>query len=159
MIVAGLGFAMRLISPLLFLLLAGAPAAYSGERPHIELRPVVDCAGAAGEMQLSIPAARGRCASPEVIESDADLIGARHGEHRVMGDELDLTFSDRGRDRMYDFSRQHVGQQIAIIIDGDAVSVPVLIEPLLSPEIEVSGLSNPQIDDIVARMKAPRGGI
>ena len=103
--------------------------------------------------------AQGRCLSPAIIVQGADFIAyvPRHGN--ASGDVLNLTLSDDAQQRFYRFTRDTVGKQTAIVIDGRVVAVPVVIEPLMSSSFQVVGLTTAQVDDIVERLRTPAKGI
>jgi preprotein translocase subunit SecD len=133
-------------------------AAFAAERPQIEIHPVMDCSEIPGGVPLSNPQAQGRCLSPAIIVQGADFIGAFRGRN-TSGDVLNLTLSDDAQQRFYRFTRARMAIQMAILIDGRTVALPLVIEPLKSTSIQISGLTTVQIDDIVERLHTPANGI
>ncbi len=140
-----------------FLVLSVVSAA-AAERPQIAIHPVMECAEVPGGVPLSNPQAQRRCLSPAIIVQGADFIGAFRGRN-ASGDVLNLTLSEEAQQRFYRFTRDTVGKQTAIVIDGRVVAVPVVIEPLMSSSFQVVGLTTAQIDDIVERLRTPAKGI
>ena len=157
-VLGGLSLIVRNAILVSWLVAISATAVLAAERTKIEVHPVVDCAQVPGGVPLAIPQAQGRCLSPDIIVQDADFIGAFRGKN-FLGDVLDLTLSEDAHQRFYCFTREHVGKQMAILIDGRVVTVPVIIEPLMSSSFQVNGLTTAQIDDVIERLHMSADGI
>lgn len=52
---------------------------------------------------------------------------------------INVMFDDLGAKKFGRLSAQHVGQAIAIIIDGETVSAPIVNEPVLGGMVQISG--------------------
>ena len=50
-----------------------------------------------------------------------------------------LEFKDRGKRKFADFTRRNVGEHLAIILEGKVLSAPVINEPILRGQAEISG--------------------
>jgi SecD/SecF fusion protein len=51
-----------------------------------------------------------------------------------------LVFSNEGRAAFGELTRQHVGERLAVVLDGEVVSAPRINEPILAGEARISGM-------------------
>jgi preprotein translocase subunit SecD len=52
---------------------------------------------------------------------------------------VEVSFDHRGRDILASITRQNVGHRIALVIGDEVITAPVIQEPILDGEIEISG--------------------
>jgi len=55
------------------------------------------------------------------------------------GHEISLTMTPEGRERFAEVTRQHVGQQLAIVLDGKLYSAPVIRQEIEGGQASISG--------------------
>ena len=129
------------------------------DRPLIEIRPVVDCVTVPESRPLTLPQAQGRCLGRQIIVRETDVLSANHLQNKFHMDQLELMLRPEAGQRLNAYVRSHMGSQIAIDVDGRTVSVAVLIDPELSSQVAVTGISGSEVDQIVDRLHAPRGAL
>lgn len=133
--------------------------AYAADRPLIEIRPVVDCGTVPENKPLSLPQAQGGCLGRQVIVQEGDVLSASHQQNKFHIDQLELVLRPEGGQRLNSYVRGHLGSWIAVVVDGRAASVAFLVDPNLSSIVDVTGISGAEADQIVDRLRAPRGGL
>jgi hypothetical protein len=130
----------------------GAAAA---QKPLIEIRAMVDCA-ASGSVRLS-PRDSG-CMAPAAIVKGADFTGVGHLRYGRGNDRLVVAMSAAAHGRYLAFTRAHLLQTEAILIDGHLVGTPVIVQPEQADALEIAGLTAAQIDALVTRFRTPAHG-
>ena len=53
--------------------------------------------------------------------------------------KISLTFNAKGTQEFADITRKHVGERLAIVLDGEVLSAPNINEPILSGQAEITG--------------------
>ena len=148
----------RVAFALMVLIATGAWAAT--DRPVVEIHPVVDCNSnpLSAPFALSVPYPASGCIGRDVIIGGGDVIQARHTKVRFNGKDADaliLTLSVTGRQRLFQFTLNHVRDGIAIVIDGRTIEAPIIREPFVSSTVQIVGeLSGAEIDALVERFQA-----
>lgn len=133
--------------------------AYAADRPLIEIRPVVDCGTVPGAQPIPLPQAQGHCLGRQVIVGEADVLSASHQQNKFHIDQLELMLRPEGGQRLNTYVRNHLGSWIAIVLDGRTVNVAFLIDANLSSIVDVTGISGAEADQIVDRLRAPKGSL
>lgn len=68
---------------------------------------------------------------------------------------VSLRFNKEGRELFADITREHTGRQLAIILDGDPITIPVIREPILGGEATISGdFSVTEARDLARRLQS-----
>ena len=124
-------------------------------KPLIEIHAVVDCA-ASGSVRL--PVQSGGCMAPAAIVKGADFTGIGHLRYGRGNDKLVVAMSAAAHGRYLAFTRAHLLQAEAILIDGHVVGTPVIVQPEQADALEIAGLTAAQIDALVTRFRAPTHG-
>lgn len=78
----------------------------------------------------------------DVILDGTDIQGAEAGWYQENGltrNIVSLTLNDSGRGKFGEATTKHVGETIAIIYDGEAISVATVQEPLTEGKAQISG--------------------
>lgn len=78
----------------------------------------------------------------DVILDGTDISGAEAGWYQENGltkNVVSLTLNDSGRGKFGEATTKHVGETIAIIYDGKAISVATVQEPLTEGKAQISG--------------------
>lgn len=78
----------------------------------------------------------------DVILDGTDIKGAEAGwyqEYNLTKNVVSLTLNDSGRVKFGEATTKHVGENIAIIYDGKAISVATVQEPLTDGKAQISG--------------------
>ena len=84
-------------------LAAMVSSAVAMDRPHIEVRPLVDCSP--GQVPEQSPLAQGSCLGRELIVGGPDIVTARRNTSCISGNYvLDLYLSDTGTNRFYTYT-------------------------------------------------------
>ena len=82
-----------------------------------------------------------------VSNEDLILVTASRDKHQLPS--LDLLFNDRdGSFKKY--TTEHVGYQIAFIVDDEVISTPVIVSPINFGVLTITGLSSPENASILA---------
>ena len=117
----------------------------------VEIHPVVDCKGNPESLPLAVPRyPSGQCVGQDVIVGRVDVIQARHTKREPFGDALTITLSAKGRERLIQFTLNHVRNGIASAIDGRTVEAAIIREPIVSTTLEITGeLLGAEIDALV----------
>jgi len=78
--------------------------------------------------------------SPDVIISGDMVASASVGQNKFLNEPtVQFQMTDEGRQRFATATRQHVGQQFVIIVDGIAVEAPMIREPILGGVGDIAG--------------------
>jgi len=83
---------------------------------------------------------------PILLEAEAALMGEAIADAQVdfntagFGEpRISLTFNSKGAKEFSNITRKHVGERLAIVLDGEILSSPNIKEPILSGRGEISG--------------------
>ena len=138
------------------LALAGwAAQAQAAGKPLIEIHAVVDCAAAAS---VRLPTQSGGCMATAAVVKGADFTGIGHLRYGRGNDKLVVAMSAAAHGRYLAFTRAHLLQTEAILIDGRVVGTPMIVQPEQADALEIAGLTGAQIDALVTRFRAPTHG-
>ncbi len=84
--------------------------------------------------------------TPILISKDVALNGEAIADARVDFDrsgfgepKISLSLSSAGSKKFADLTKTHVGEQLAIVLDGEVLSAPNIREPILTGTAEISG--------------------
>ena len=146
---------MRICSMLGCVLVLAASGAAAADKPVIEIRAVVDCA-ASGSVRL--PTQSGGCMAPAAIVKGVDFTGIGHLRYGRGNHKLVVAMSAAAHGLYLAFTRAHLLQTEAILIDGRVVGTPVIVQPEQADSLEIPGLTAAQIDALVTRFRAPTHG-
>lgn len=75
----------------------------------------------------------------EVILTGADLEPNSVANIQGMKVTVDVQFKPSGRKKFADFTRRHVGDVLAMVLNGEILSAPKIKEPILNGRAEISG--------------------
>lgn len=68
---------------------------------------------------------------------------------------IDVTFTDQGRQRFADLTRHNIDRRLAIIIDGQVHSAPVIRTEIAGGKAEINGdFNRTEAEDLSARINA-----
>jgi hypothetical protein len=98
---------------------------------------------------------------PEVILT-GDLIASAQAEtSRYTGQtELMISLNDEGTALFAAATKEHVGERLAIVIDGVVVTAPMVREPILTGAVRVDGNFTPErARDLVAKIVPEQGAV
>jgi serine/threonine protein kinase len=74
--------------------------------------------------------------------------------HRPTGSQIALQFTESGKQRFAQATREGKGRKLAVIIDGQVRSAPMIQAEISDGRAEISGnLSHEEADDLVARLQ------
>ena len=73
------------------------------------------------------------------VMTGTDLKNAQAAMNQNNQNVVDLEFSDEGSKKFADLTMQNVGRTIAILLDGEVLTDPVVREPILGGRAEISG--------------------
>ena len=73
------------------------------------------------------------------VMTGTDLKDAQAAMNQNNQNVVDLEFSDEGSKKFADLTMQNVGRKIAILLDGEVLTDPVVREPILGGRAEISG--------------------
>jgi preprotein translocase subunit SecD len=142
-------FAIFLVAMALY-----ASAARAANKPYVEFYAVVGCASGGAVPRHNPALGLDVCISPRHLLGGADVVGLALVDQPA-GEALGIKLGPAGATALYHFSRENIGHQMAILIDGKLVSAPVIQSVLQGDRISVVGLTHGQIVALVARFKAP----
>jgi SecD/SecF fusion protein len=54
--------------------------------------------------------------------------------------QIEITFTDAGRDQFAEITRQHIGDRLAIVVDGQVREAPVIRSEISEGVAEISGV-------------------
>jgi len=76
-------------------------------------------------------------------------------DSRTSAPRIVLTFTDEGKKLFSDITRENVGKRVAIYLDGAPLSTPVVREPILDGNAEITGSFNvAEAKELVGRMNS-----
>ena len=132
--------------------------AVAEDKSIIEIRSVVECPPGVAPIQL--PQAQGRCLGHEIIVAETDVLSADKQYDRITEQAtLVLVLTPEAGARMNRYTRLNLGKQVAVVLAERPVAVPVLLDPDLASMIQVVGISEALIDQVIDRLRAPRRAI
>jgi preprotein translocase subunit SecD len=69
--------------------------------------------------------------------------------------EIAITFTDAGRERFAEVTRQSIGKRLAIVIDGQLYSAPSIVTEIPGGKANISGsFSDREAEELVARLNS-----
>ncbi len=83
-------------------------------------------------------------ADSEVILTGADLKDNARGDISGMRSVVRIEFKPEGAKKFAEFTRRHVGDYLAIVLNDQILSVPVINEAILGGKAEISGNFTPE---------------
>jgi len=132
----------RLLIGLLALTLPLA-AAEPSKPPAFQVRLVVDSASADSELLPLLstqPAAQSLHVQKQVLLDRSALKSAAVQKNSVTGSpEIQIVFTEAGAKRFGEVTRQHIGERLAIVIDGKAYSAPKVMTEIAGGKAVISG--------------------
>jgi hypothetical protein len=75
---------------------------------------------------------------PPLFSGD-QVAAASIGSDQTGQRTVDLTLKDQGKQLFADFTAQHVGQYFAIVLDGQVISAPVIMDSISDGKVQISG--------------------
>lgn len=94
--------------------------------------------------------------SVQIVLNENQITGARYTKSESAKGTiyaLVITLNDEGRKRLWQFSRDRVGDQLLLTVDGVAIAAPRIEHGISSGEIEISGLADESlVQDAVAKI-------
>jgi preprotein translocase subunit SecD len=142
---------MRIYLAAAFVVLGIGPA--KAAQPDIEIHGVVDCAHNTAPRQTDPNTHQDICVAPTSIVGGSDVTGVQAAATRAGNDALEVTLSEKASSTLLHYTMAHVGQKIAVLVDGKLVNAPVVLEPLMGRQFQISGLSKGEITALVERFK------
>jgi len=90
----------------------------------------------------------------ELHASDVTAVEVRHGGDS--GDEmsLDVSLTPDARRRLEEFTTAHVGERVAIVVDGDVVMEPEVRDPITSGHLEITGPTEGELREMGQRLSS-----
>jgi len=68
---------------------------------------------------------------------------------------INIAFTDAGRERFAAISRQNIGKRLAIVINGQVRSAPVINSEITGGKVQISGrFSEPEAKKLAAEISA-----
>jgi preprotein translocase subunit SecD len=91
---------------------------------------------------------------PEVLIAAADIASADQQMDPLWGSPVvSLVLTPAGRDQLARVTTDHVGQALAIVVDGSLLTAPIIREPILAGGLQISGLDSlEQAKDLAHRL-------
>jgi len=83
-------------------------------------------------------------ADSELILTGADLKDNARGDISGMRSVVRIEFKPEGKEKFAEFTRRHVGDYLAIVLNDQILSVPVINEAILGGKAEISGNFTPE---------------
>jgi preprotein translocase subunit SecD len=78
---------------------------------------------------------------PQAVLTTPDIASAALGADPFAASPVvELTLTPTGRDRLAHATTDHVGEILAVLIDGTLVTAPIIREPILGGRVQISGL-------------------
>lgn len=108
-----------------------------GETPVLEFKLVKNAAASSSEERYSVTGLTGRYLTKAQLEFSAPQAGV--AESIVV-----LTFNEEGKALFGQITREHVGEQLAIFLDGEVLSEPVVREAIEGGQATISGNFTPE---------------
>lgn len=159
-------------SPLEFRHLVGVHYRYSSKKHPTDLYALNVATGKDGKDAFTFTGRKGKPVSQEqvlkrskIILTAADVKPSVKAEKDPQGHNtvIALEFTELGKKKFTDFTKQHVGDVLAIIINGSILSAPTVNEPILEGRVVIRGRFTAQeaqkiADQINAAAKAAGKG-
>lgn len=80
---------------------------------------------------------------PEVLISAADIASADQKVEPLWGQPVvSLELTPAGLDQLARITTGHVGQALAIVVNGSLLTAPIIREPILAGRLQISGLDS-----------------
>lgn len=80
---------------------------------------------------------------PKVIISTADIASAEQGFDPLWGQPtVSLVLNDAGRDRLAAFTETHIGKILAITVDGELLTAPVIQTAIPDGRLQITGVQS-----------------
>lgn len=108
-----------------------------GETPALEFKLVKDSVASSTAGRYTVTGLTGRYLTRAQLEFRAPQGGV--AESIVV-----LTFNEEGKELFGKITREHVGEQLAIFLDGQLISEPVIREAIEGGQATISGNFNPE---------------
>ncbi|MBF0386702.1 MAG: protein translocase subunit SecD [Candidatus Omnitrophica bacterium] len=99
---------------------------------------------------------KGTKAEPLLVESKAVMQGDSVSDAKIDFDQssfypkISLTFNSQGAKDFAELTQKHVGERLAIVMDGDILSAPNIREPILTGTAEITGQFTDQESSMLA---------
>ncbi len=119
------------------------------------MRRVVDAPSSESEQMTLLSGGRKEVLNVEktVLFDETVLRSAKFGAGKGYP-VISITFSDDGRKRFAEWTRQNIGNRLAIIIAGQAYSAPRVMAEIPGGKTEISGgFSEQEAKDLVAKIE------
>jgi hypothetical protein len=92
------------------------------------------------------------------ITDDRDVRSASYSFNLEQAQpEVAIVLGSTGSANLDDFAAGHLGQRLAIVVNGKAVSAPTIRSASFLGRIVVTGLSKPEAEDLFKRLKSRSG--
>ena len=124
--------------------------------PRVELRPASFEASESAEAMMPPGTQRLVYVSSEALITEADFTAARVTDDNDGRRAVALTLSDEAGDRFFKYTSDHTRQPIAILIDGEIISAPVVMSAMRSQAMITGGrdgLTEAQAERIVSAVR------
>ncbi len=105
-----------------------------GETPVLEFKLVVPPAGSSSEPTYRDTGLTGRFVTKATLQFSGGMGAGFSNEPIVL-----VTFNDEGKSIFGSLTKDHVGEKVAIFLDGRLISDPVIREPILGGTATISG--------------------
>jgi preprotein translocase subunit SecD len=139
---------------LVFGVVAGCSDADGEDAGVVQLRPVIGAAEGCKDLSENPPPDEpvslelsGRCVglAPSVLTIEkAEMRAAQASQTGVVSARVNLT--DKDARTLAAVSRQFTGKEVGLVAFGRLLVAPVFSEPITDGELEILGLSKPEID-------------
>lgn len=91
----------------------------------------------------------------QAIVTGADIVAAHAGFDHNNQPIVDFRFSPSGRQRFARATQENIGKPLAIVLDGEVISAPIIREPILGGAGQISGnFTVQEANDIALRLRA-----
>ena len=146
----------------LWFIVSALNAAETTKRPIFEIRLVLDKPSADSEqMKMMRPDREGQ-AVPVVINvakgallDDSDVKSANVQSDPISGKpQVGITFTEQGRKAFAEVTRTNINKQIAILIDGQVVSAPIIRAEIRKGPIPIEGFTKKEAEELAKRINA-----
>ncbi len=138
-----------------YLIASAVWAADSSGPPMFQIRAVLDAPSAESEPMSVVSKERKEVVTVEkaVLFDQTALKSAKVHLDRFGHPRIEITFSEKGRQRFADITRQNRGQRLAIIIDGQLYCAPRIMAEIPGGKAEISGsFSEQEAKDLAAKI-------
>ena len=136
------------------LLICTATAIGCSSQPPLELRPATYEAPEAGAASHTPPGAdRPLFLLPESVVAGRDIVSASATEDEMGRPAISIAFSEDAGDRLYEYTRQHINQPLAIVFDGEVISAPMIQNALRESAIITGDFTDAEVERIVSSIR------